>query len=489
MKAVTLHAKSVIYTLLVLIPGLCLSQEAKVTLGNRNIALNDVFTITLTVSNESIKSYSGFPEIRSFNKVGTSSQTSTNIMNNKVSVTQSIIQNYQPTKEGTFTLPDFSITVNDKTLKVTGMSVTVGPPRQRNAYNPFGDDIFEEFFGRKTAPTEFVEVKDDAFFSLSTSKDQVYVGEGFHVELAFYVSETNRAEMQFYDLTTQLGDILKKVKPKNCWEENFNISEITRVPVVMNGKPYVQYKIYEADFFPLSVEDVRFPAVGLNMIKYKVAKNPSFFSTNRQQDFKMFNTKTKVVRVKALPPHPLKDQVAVGVFKLEDAGASSSATAGKALPFTIKITGIGNISSLPEPQIINQDLFEIYPPNIRQNINRNQGYVSGSKAFDYFIAPKEPGTIPLSSAFSWVYFNTSKNRYDTLQPKSVLQVGGQSQRDKAIQNSDLGLFYGRIDKESNAMVSLKKPKDYKVWYNIALGLAVFLILGMMIKRANKPHGF
>lgn len=483
-----MNARTLLCLILIMVIGQSWAQEAKVTYGNRNIALNDVFTITLTVSNESIKNYSGFPEIRSFTKIGTSSQTSTNIMNNRVSVTQSIIQNYQASKEGTFNIPEFTITVNDKTIKVPGTTVVVGPARQRNSYNPFGDDLFEEFFGRKTAPTEFIEVKDDAFFSLSSSKNEVYVGEGFHVELAFYVSETNKAEMQFYDLNTQLTDILKKVKPKSCWEENFNISEITRVPVVLNGKPYIQYKIYEADFFPLSVEDVKFPAVGLNMIKFKVAKNPSFFSTNRQQDFKMFFTKPKLIKVKPLPPHPLKDQVAVGVFKLEDAGANKKALAGKAMPYTIKISGIGNISSLPEPQVFNKELFEIYPPNIRQNINRDQGYVSGSKAFDYFILPKEPGTVPLASTFGWIYFNTSKNRYDTLQPKTILEVGGQSQKDRAIQNSDLGPFYDRISRESNKLFSLQRPEDKKIWYNIALGLGALLVIGLMIRRANRHHG-
>ncbi|HRG10756.1 MAG TPA: hypothetical protein PLJ08_19425, partial [Cyclobacteriaceae bacterium] len=61
--------------------------------------------------------------------------------------------------------------------------------------------------------------------------------------------------------------------------------------VEINGKGYTQYKIYQGTFYPLNTKDVEFPSIGLEMIKYKVAKNPSFFGQNRQEDFKTFYSK------------------------------------------------------------------------------------------------------------------------------------------------------------------------------------------------------
>ena len=61
----------------------------------------------------------------------------------------------------------------------------------------------------------------------------------------------------------------------------------------INGRDYTQYKVYQATFFPLNTEPINFPSVGLEMIKYKVAKNPSFFGQNRKEDFKKFYTKSK----------------------------------------------------------------------------------------------------------------------------------------------------------------------------------------------------
>ena len=116
----------------------------------------------------------------------------------------------------------------------------------------------------------------------------MYVGEGFNATLSFFVSQDNRAPLQFYELGRQLAEILKKIKPTNCWEENFNIENIDGESVRINGRDYTQYKVYQATFFPLNTEPINFPSVGLEMIKYKVAKNPSFFGQNKKKILRNF---------------------------------------------------------------------------------------------------------------------------------------------------------------------------------------------------------
>ncbi|CAN0260437.1 unnamed protein product, partial [Chrysoparadoxa australica] len=193
-------------------------------------------------------------------------------------------------REGTVEILPFEMTVNGKTITAPGKTIKGGPPaqqqqQQQNSTNPFGRDPFDEFFGRRTQPSEFVDIEANAFLALTTDKSKVYVGEGFTTTLAFYVAEENRAELRFYDLGKQITDIVKEIKPNTCWEENFNIDNISGEPITINNKAYTQYKIYQAAYYPLNVEDIKFPSVGLKLIKYKVAKNPSFFGRNRQEDF------------------------------------------------------------------------------------------------------------------------------------------------------------------------------------------------------------
>lgn len=296
------------------------SQEASISLGPSKIGENQAWTITITVKNERLKKYDDFPDIEGFRKRGTSSSSNTQIINGQISSSQSITMTYIPTRQGTFKVRGFSMQINGKQASSDGTTVKVGPPVQRQQRR----DPFRSFFDRdpfdpnRGGSTEFVDVKDDAFLALTTNKKEVYVGEGFTTTLSFYVAEDNRAPLQFYELGKQLSDVLKKVRPENCWEENFNIENINGEPVNISGKRYTQYKVYQGVFYPLNDEEITFPSVGLEMIKYKVAKNPSFFGQNRQEDFKTFYSREKKVIVNELPPHPLRDQVAVGDYLLDE---------------------------------------------------------------------------------------------------------------------------------------------------------------------------
>src|SRR5689334_19062242 len=345
--------------------GTAFGQGVQITLGPDEIGENQNWTITITVQNDRLKSYDNFPELDGFKKRGTSTQSTTNIVNGQVSSSQSVIMTYAPLKQGTYTIPPFILKVNEKTISVAGKKVKVGPPvqQQSDPFRSFFDrSPSDDFFGR--GETEFVDIKDEAFLALTTSKDEVYVGEGFNTTLSFFVSEENRAPLQFYELGKQLANILKKIKPTNCWEENFNIENIEGESVTINGRDYTQYKVYQATYFPFNAEPITFPSVGLEMIKYKVAKNPSYFGQNRKEDFKTFYSKTKKVAVKQLPPHPLRDVVAVGDYNLDERIRSTDLETGKSVAYEFNVYGAGNISSIEKPAVKSDGSFEFYEPNV-----------------------------------------------------------------------------------------------------------------------------
>jgi hypothetical protein len=450
-----------------------LFAQVKITLGPDEIGENQGWTITVTVSNDRLKNYDNFPDIEGMRKRGTSSQETTSIVNGQISSSQSMVMTYLPLKQGTINVPSFTMKVNDKSYTVTGKKVKVGPPvQQRDPFKSFFDrSPADEFFGR--GETEFVDIRDDAFLAVTTSKDNVYVGEGFNTTLSFYVSEDNRAPLQFHDLARQLSDILKKIKPDDCWEENFNIENIEGESVIINDKQYTQYKIYQATFYPLNAEPIVFPSVGLEMIKYKVAKNPSFFGQNRKEDFKTFYSKSKKVNVKELPPHPLKDVVAVGDYKLTENMSSTDMETGKSAAYTFSIYGEGNITAIEKPIVNNDDNFDFYEPNVRQEISREKGRVLGTKSYNYFMIPKEPGKYSLSDYFQWVYFNATKGKYDTLKSRLTAYVTGESRKNEAIQSNDLGTFYDKVETSDNSLRSVSNSD----WQKPVLNLFVLLVLG------------
>ena len=457
--------------------GFVQGQNVQIDLGPAEIGENQAWTIAITVNNDRLKSYDNFPDIEGFQKRGTSSSSQTSITNGQMTSSQSIIMTYVPTKQGVVTIPSFKIKVNDQLYSVTGKKVKIGPPAQAQpdpSRNFFDRDTREDFFGRN-AP-EFVDVKEEALLALTTSKGEVYVGEGFTASLSFLVADNNRAPMQFHELGKQLADILKKLKPSNCWEENYNIESIEGEPIEINGKSYTQYKIYQATFFPLNNQQVVFPSVGLEMIKFKVAKNPSFFGQNRQEDFKTFYSKIKTVKVKELPPHPRRDAVAVGEYRLEESIAKNDLETGQSVGYDFTIIGEGNISGIEKPAIGLDNSFEIYEPNIKQNVNREVGRITGTKSFSYFIIPKEPGVFPLNRYFQWVFFNTRTKKYDTLQSNEVVTVQGNSQKNQAIESNDLGSFYDRVYTTDNTVKSITSANGL----TLALNIFIFLILAVTV---------
>ena len=451
------------------------AQGIQIELGPDQIGQNQAWTITVTVNNDRLKNYDNFPDIEGLQKRGTSSSSQTNIINGQMSSSQSIIMTYVPLRQGTFAVPSFKMKVNDQLFSVNGKKIKVGPPVQTQQADPFRsflDRDPSDFFGRST-PTEFVDIKEDALLALTTNKDEVYVGEGFTATLSFLIADNNRAPMQFHDLGKQLSDILKKLRPGNCWEENFNIENIEGEPIEVGGKRYTQYKIYQAAFFPLNAEVVSFPSIGLEMIKFKVAKNPSFFGQNRQEDYKTFYTKAKTVKVKELPPHPLRDAVAVGKYKLDERINRTQLTTGQSVSYDFNIYGEGNISSIAKPNVAKNNVFDFYEPNVKQNINRESGHVSGTKSFSYFMIPKEPGTYKLGDYFQWVFFNPESKKYDTLKSEQIVTVDGESFKNQSIGSNDLGSFYDRIDAADNSLRTISDSR----WLKISINIFIVVILG------------
>lgn len=458
------------------------AQEMTVEIGKTEIALNEALQIVATVTNGQLSGAGGFPELKGFTKIGTSSSSYTNIINGKITQSQSVIQNYKPAKEGTFQIPPFTMSINGKSVSFGGTTVRVSAAVQQR-------DPWDAFFGMDNNANEsmdFVNVKEDAFFAISPNKEEVFVGEGFNLTIAMYIADQNQATMEWFEVGEQLTAMLKKIKPSNCWEENFSVDEIIPERVTIGGKGYRQYKIYQANFYPLNNKPIVFPSMEFKMVKFKMANNSSFFGSSYQKDFTIFRSKPKTVSVNDLPPHPFKDKVAVGNYKLEEAISTDQLETGQSFEYKFKVVGEGNISAAREPMLPEVKDFEIYPPNVKQQINRGGGGVYGSKLFTYMAIPKEPGEYNLGKYFNWVYFNLSTQKYDTLKSNINIKVTGESKMNVSIESNDRGGFYDLIDEQSSDFISLNRDEAIKGFANIGI-LSLLIITAFFALKKSKHH--
>ena len=142
--------------------GFSQQKEFEITLGSSEIALNQTFFIKLTATDTRIQEYGDFPDIPGFNKRGTSTETYTQFINGNRMVQYSVLMVYSPSKEGTFELKPFKISVNNSEVSSSGTTIKVGPAIQSRRTNPLSrpfDDPFQSPGGSNQQ--EFIEVEDD----------------------------------------------------------------------------------------------------------------------------------------------------------------------------------------------------------------------------------------------------------------------------------------------------------------------------------------
>jgi hypothetical protein len=173
--------------------------------------------------------------------------------------------------------------------------------------------------------------------------------------------------------------------------------------------------------------------------------------------------------------------VAVGNYKLDERISSNDLQTGQSVSYDFNIFGEGNVSSIAKPNIAKDDNFDFYEPNVKQNINRENGRVSGTKSFSYFMIPKEPGTYKLGDYFQWVFFNPETKKYDTLRSQQVVNVVGESHQNQAISSNDLGSFYDRIDATDNSLKTMSSGN----WMKWSINILLILILGGVVFIAFK----
>ena len=450
-----------------------LSAQATIDVGKTRVAVNELYVLTLR-STQPIKSHDAFPELNGLIKRTRSSSSTTNIANGRITSEYRILQYYAPKQEGSFKQAAFSMRVNGQAAQVGAFVIAVveAKPVQNK---PVWTDPFA-WFNNNNQPQNFVDVEDDAFFALTVGKNSVYVGEGVPVTIGFYVAEANQAPLQFYQLNDQITQIIKKIKPTACWEENFNIQEVEKESLIINNKPYAKYTLYEAMYYPLREEALVFPSVGLKMLKYKVAQQPSFFGRNRQENFKTFYARPRTVEVKPLPPHPLRDVVAVGQYRLAETITKTELATGESFTYTYNINGQGNISAIQPPNPTLPQAIKLYSPEVRQQIERAAGRVYGAKNFTYHGTVQAEGTYPLEDYMSWVYFDPVAAQYDTLRPQTVLLTTGENVQNQQIATQDPSNLYALLAATTN----VSAPQAPWLW--TVLALATLGIVGWIVRK-------
>lgn len=380
-----------------------------IELAATTFPLERPFTISIIIPNSETRATVAFPDIAGFTKKGISTSVTPVDVGGKSVTNQIITQSYLAKAPGRFRLLPFTITVGGEATRSEGAILVVQPPANATALA----SALPNKIGALTAGA--------AFLSLRTSKSAVYSGEGVALTLSFFVADNYPYVLDFQALDKQLQLITKRIRPANSWEENLPINDLKPISVVIGGKKFREYRLFQSVFFPLSNQSWQLPAVSLQLSRIRPVIGPP---SSRPEPV-LFTSKPLTVAVRALPPHPLRGRVPVGTFRLDEGVDRQRVVAGKSVRYTVSILGQGNVSTLPAPAMLNESAeLDVFPPEERHVINHTGNDITGYKTFTYFMVPRQNGLVSLANRFQWIYFDPKTARYDTLRPQLTLQVGG-----------------------------------------------------------------
>ena len=432
--------------------------------GRTSITSEQNFSITIK-SNSKISSWGDFPDITGFTKGKVQPNEGAHfVITNQGfqrKITYTLTQYYHPTSIGSFELKPYNLKINNKTYGIKdGVKITV-----REVVSRYED-------------LDFVEMNDNSFLSLSANKKEVYTGESVNISFVFYIRYEDVQTIQFTeDASKQIGDALDKLDFKNSWLEQLDIQTAQQERVKINNKNYIKITLSEYLIYPNSETDLKFPALTVYMNKTKVSKQVD----NRGQQYyqkskKPYKTRPLTIKVKSLPPHPLRNTVAVGNYELTEKVDKLEFETGGAVEYKFKIHGYGNLHLVPEPEVSRTDSLTFFKPSTKQKIEIKNKQLQGYKQFSYNIVAELPGVYNLSNSFNWVYFNPIEEKYDTLKPKLLIHAIGESLSQIDMEDDNLLDFYDRLETADKKLVFLNQP-DYQRWAINLFGLALIAVVG------------
>ena len=380
----------------------------------------DNFTIRFSV-NAKTKDFRG-PSFNGFTVISgphTSSSTSMSIINGQMSssVNNTFSYNLKATAEGVYTIEAAHCTADGNaiesrpvTVKVEKLSQQMQQQRQQQAQQMQQQQAYDPW-AQQPQPASQIDERS-LFARASVSNAHPYQGEQVIVTYKIYTQLP----------ISQFG-IDKLPGNRGFWAEDLSTGQqIKQYAETIGDRQYQVAEIRRGALFAQQSGQLSIEPLDLNvlvMVQRQRQRTGSIwdlfddpFFNPRQAVERALSTNRINVNVKPLPTAPKGFGGAVGQFEASGSLGTGQVKANEAVTYRITIRGNGNLMLIdaPEPQF--PASFEVYDPQISDNIKKGDNGISGSRTYEWILIPRTKGqyTIP---AFDFIYFDPAAGQYIT----------------------------------------------------------------------------
>jgi hypothetical protein len=486
MKATKHLALFFLTALLAVHPFFSFSQKLTASASATSIGLNNTVQLTYTMTGGQAESFQG-PSFNGFKASGPYQSSSSNIIiSNGKTVTEvsvSWIYSIAPTKAGKFTIDPAKAKVKGQWIASNPITIDVsntGTPKQN----------------QNQQTTQTSTSSTDLFIKASTDKTSAVQGEQITVVYKVYfrvpISSVSPKKLPSFAgfWSTEIGKPDDKIKQ---YVETYN-------GLKYNVGEFRKIAIFPQKTGKLTIDPMDVEVVAQVKVKSQVNDPFGFFggmdTYGIQEVLKNLKSNAINITVSELPATNKPDDFSgfVGSLNMDTKVDKHEVKAGEAINLTFTLSGKGNLSLLDKMNIEFPPDFEVYDPQISENISTATGEVSGSKTFNYLIIPRTQGNFKLKPV-TLSYYDKNKKSYVTLSSGEIdIKVnkgdgsaasvtGGSNKEDIKYINSDIKF----IDNKVFEVYPIGRFFFASIWYYILMLLPVvlFIVFIVMMRRRIK----
>lgn len=379
------------------------------------VAVGDQFRLSYTVSTHSVKDFRGPRTVDGFdNLMGPtrSQQSSTQIINGKVTSSQSITYTYvlKAVKEGNFSIPAATIVADGEQIISNAVQIKVLPAdTQSGAGSSGGSNARQNNSSGRSSTSSNSVSNDDLFVTATATKTNVYEQEAFLLTYKIYtlvdLTFDNVKLPDFKGFHSQEVEL-----PSNqSWQMEHYKGRNYHTTV------YRQFVLFPQQAGELVIEPARFDA-SVRKITSSIDPFDAFFNggSNYVDVKKPLTTSKITVNVKALPSgKPSGFSGGVGDFNVTSSISTQQVKTNDAVTVKLIISGTGNMRLLSNPKIEFPSDFEVFDPKVEDKVRLTRDGLTGNKVIEYLAIPRHAGSFTIP-AINFSYFDLKSQSYKTI---------------------------------------------------------------------------
>ena len=458
------------------------ANEFTVKVSSSTVELGQRFQVTFTINtqggNFSPPSFDGLRVLG-----GPNQSQSMQVINGKVTQSNSISYILVASKKGSYTIGAASIETNGKTKKTDPVKIEVVDN------DPNGTEAQRDKNQKRQTETE--QLKEYVFVKATVDKREAYIGEKVTVTYKLY-SRLNLSGLDLKEPTRFTGfwtQDLQTLYGRNIQKTRENYL----------GQVYDVVELQQSLLYPQRSGDLSIDALAI-IAKVQIPRKAKTYMEQfwgGGYDVKEVVASSKPIKLK-VKPLPLKGKPsnftgAVGKFKMKMSANKDSLAANESVNITIDINGNGNLPLISAPELKFPTDFEVYDPDTKNNFKTSYNGATGGKSFDYLVIPRHSGEFILEP-YEFSYFDVSTQKYSTIIADSIgIYVTKGDEEESA-------MYSGRRKEEVELIgtdirfihvnnLTLIKADDYfygsKLFYLILVAIALFGFFLTLLARRNK----